>query len=201
MTHFDSTDFWERRYKNGGNSGAGSYGRIARQKSDFLTSFITNHAIRTMVEYGCGDGNNLRLTEERNPELRIIGVDVSRTALRWCKEKMPRQTFLHKDEFNDGFPQKNEPVDLVVSLEVIFHLIEDEVFQAYMDSLTGIGSEWLIILSPDEDENVIDAHVKKRKYTNSRHLRERYEMVEEVDFRSAKCFSDWKIFRKKNKGV
>lgn len=188
--NFKSREYWETRYKKGGTSGNGSYGSIAELKTSFLTDFINNHNINSIVEYGCGDCNNLALTESKNPGLKITGVDVSHTALNICKNKMPNHTFVHKDEYNPV------PVDLVVSLEVIFHLIEDDVFDDYMDCITSIGAKWLIILSPDEEDDYEYAiHVRKRKYTNSKYLKERYELVKELEFNNVKCFSDWKIFK------
>lgn len=188
--------YWNNRYDRGGRSGPGSYGFVAHVKSEFLTSFVKKHAIKTMVEYGCGDGNNLCLTTEKNPNLKIIGVDISTTALDLCRRKMPEHVFVHKNDYVAAA----EPVDLVVSLEVIFHLIEDEVYNDYMRSITSIGSEWLVILSPDQDErrqHAGAAHVKKRKYSNHPSLEERYDLVEEAGFGSDECFSSWKIFRRR----
>ena len=39
LTFRNSTDYWERRYRKGGNSGAGSYNRLARFKAGFLNGF------------------------------------------------------------------------------------------------------------------------------------------------------------------
>ena len=193
MSQFNSRQYWENRYKSGGNSGVGSYGIQSKLKSEFLTNFIKKHKIKTLVEYGCGDGNNLKLTEILNPHLEITGVDVSETALNMCKQLMPKQTFIHLNNFSPS------PTDLAVSLEVIFHLIEDEVFDEYMNGLTSIGAEWLIILSPDVNDNNHPPHVKKRKFTSSPYLNKRYELIEEIDFNRSQninIFSDWKIFKK-----
>ncbi|NQU04581.1 MAG: hypothetical protein HQ568_00700, partial [Calditrichaeota bacterium] len=58
-----SEDYWKQRYKSGGNSGAGSYHKFAEFKADILNSFVRDKQIRTIIEYGCGDGNQLRLSE------------------------------------------------------------------------------------------------------------------------------------------
>jgi len=38
---FRSSDYWEKRYLNGGNSGNGSYGRLAHFKAQCINSFIS----------------------------------------------------------------------------------------------------------------------------------------------------------------
>ena len=37
---FDSNKFWNDRYANGGNSGAGSYNELAKFKADIINNFI-----------------------------------------------------------------------------------------------------------------------------------------------------------------
>jgi hypothetical protein len=46
---------WEERYAVGGSSGVGSYGKFAEFKADA-------NKINTIIEFGCGDGNQPRLT-------------------------------------------------------------------------------------------------------------------------------------------
>lgn len=75
-----STDYWERRYVTGGTSGAGSYGAMADVKAAFLNRFVAEHKVQSVIEFGCGDGNQLALANYPS----YIGLDVSRTALDRC---------------------------------------------------------------------------------------------------------------------
>ena len=52
-----SAMFWERWYAKGGTSGAGSYGNLACGKAAFLNTFVRECAVRTVIEFGCGDGH------------------------------------------------------------------------------------------------------------------------------------------------
>src|SRR5690242_8181522 len=54
-----STVYWERRYQNKGNSGVGSYGEKAIYKANFLNAFVAEKEIKSVIELGCGDGNQL----------------------------------------------------------------------------------------------------------------------------------------------
>src|SRR5579859_8234848 len=56
-----SSTYWEERYRAGGNSGAGSYGRLAEFKAEVLNGFVHSRGIRSVVEFGCGDGAQLAL--------------------------------------------------------------------------------------------------------------------------------------------
>src|SRR5512139_2970605 len=75
-----SKDYWEERYRAGGNSGGGSYGRLAQFKADVLNGFVERHGVESVLELGCGDGHQLELA--RYP--KYIGLDVSVTAIRQC---------------------------------------------------------------------------------------------------------------------
>ena len=73
----------EGRYVEGGNSGAGSYNRLAEFKAEILNRFVKENHIKNIIEWGCGDGNQLMLAEYP----LYIGFDVSATAIKMCKEK------------------------------------------------------------------------------------------------------------------
>src|SRR5437660_1578196 len=72
-----SKDYWEGRYVEGGDSGHGSYGFLAAEKARFLNAFIEKHHVASVIEFGCGDGNQLSLA--RYP--RYLGLDVSEAAV------------------------------------------------------------------------------------------------------------------------
>lgn len=71
-----SREYWEARYSQDGDSGSGSIGRLARFKAEFLNSFVLEHDVGSVIEFGCGDGRQLQLAEYP----RYIGLDVSRVA-------------------------------------------------------------------------------------------------------------------------
>ena len=123
-----SENYWKQRYKSGGNSGAGSYHKLAEFKAQVLNSFVRDKQISSIIEYGCGDGNQLRLSEYPS----YIGLDVSPEAISQCKNIFSNdetKTFKLMDEY------ANELAELTLSLDVIFHLVEDNVFFTYMEQL------------------------------------------------------------------
>ena len=61
--NFNSSKYWDDRYKKGGNSGDGSYNNLAIFKSQIINSFLlhTTNSIESIIDYGVGDGNQLSL--------------------------------------------------------------------------------------------------------------------------------------------
>src|SRR5258708_24901292 len=58
-----SSAYWEDRYRTGGNSGAGSYNSLALFKAEILNAFVRANGVQKVIEFGCGDGNQLSLFE------------------------------------------------------------------------------------------------------------------------------------------
>lgn len=157
---FNSKQYWETRYKAKGNSGAGSYGILADYKAEIINDFILQKSIKSVVEFGCGDGNQLSKFVCQN----YVGYDVSETIIDICKEKfkddLSKNFFLY-DEYN------SEKYDLSLSLDVIFHLVEDNVFEDYMKKLFNSSKKYVIIYSSNGDILPNSAqHLHDRNFTN-----------------------------------
>jgi hypothetical protein len=155
----NSEDYWERRYRLGGNSGAGSYNRLARFKADFLNKFVANHGIGSVIELGSGDCAQLALAEYPH----YIGVDVSHTVLAHTRELFaanPSIEFLHTSEVTD-----RHRAELALSLDVIYHLVEDAVFDGYMSQLFDAATRFVIVYASNEDRPWSSPHVRHRHFT------------------------------------
>jgi trans-aconitate methyltransferase len=200
MTNFISKQYWNNRYLSGGNSGAGSYSHLAKYKSVFLTDFIEANNIKYYLEYGAGDCNNLKITSDYNPDLQIVGLDVSEKAIEMCKEKLPQHKFFLVDEFEGKIPEEGS---LVTSLDVIYHLIEDEIYEDYMKRLTDFDAQYIIIYSPDFDNDKYAEHVKARKFSDNEILTNKYKLMlhHPNDYSSREyedgSFADWFIYKRK----
>src|SRR5215217_4829608 len=78
----DSESYWVERYATGGYSGAGSYSKLSEYKAEILNDFVKNNNVRSVIEYGCGDGNQQKLAAYPN----YIGFDVAPKAISRCRE-------------------------------------------------------------------------------------------------------------------
>ena len=163
--HNSSVDYWESRYQKGGNSGNGSYGDLAIFKAKVLNDFVKKNDIKSVIEFGCGDGNQLTLCNYP----KYIGLDVSRRAVELCEKKFKgdkiRSFFLyHPSAFMDNHKLFN--CDLSLSLDVVYHLLEDDIYQGYMRHLFDSANKFVIIYScDDEDEGLTSPHVRFRKFS------------------------------------
>ncbi len=142
---FDVAKYWEERYASGRSSGSGSYNRLARFKSHFINNFVDKNSIYSVVELGCGDGAQLSLMDYE----RYLGLDISETTIKNCAEKYkndPRKVFRHYDP-NLFEISKYSSYELGVSLDVIYHLSNDDVYKRYLEHLFGLASKYVIIYS------------------------------------------------------
>ena len=139
-----SQEYWETRYASGGHSGSGSSGENGVFKADFVNGFVREHKVVSVVEYGCGDGQQLGLADYP----QYTGMDVSATAIRLCEQRFKRDPT--KDFHLLPLPW---PVsaDLVLSLDVIYHLTEQEVFVQHLHDVFGSALKWVILYTTDLD--------------------------------------------------
>jgi hypothetical protein len=68
-----SAQYWERNYARGGTSGPGSYDALAEAKAAFLNDFVRAREVRSVIEFGYGDGHQLSLADYPS----YTGLDVS----------------------------------------------------------------------------------------------------------------------------
>lgn len=158
-----SQAYWEQRYTKGGRSGGGSCGRLAKFKADVINPFVRQNSIESIIEFGCGDGTQLSLADY--PE--YTGFDVSPTAIKMCRDRFAGDASKRFFLFEPGSLSDNkdiQPADTALSLDVIFHLIEDEVFDEYMKALFRSAKKYVIIYSSNYDESQ-SYHVKNREFT------------------------------------
>lgn len=196
---YGSEEYWKGRYSSGGSSGVGSYGKFAQFKAEIINDFVREKDVRSVIEFGCGDGNQLALAEY--PHYR--GFDISPEALSACEARFrsdPTKSFALMSEY-DG-----EKADLALSLDVLYHLVENAVFERYMWRLFGSAKRFVIIYSSNTDDSLDNRapHVRHRKFTGwieanlsgwmlDRHIPNRYPYT--GDQRQG-SFSDFYIYRR-----
>jgi len=157
---FDSQAYWEKRYARGKHSGAGSYGKLAEFKAAVLNEFVAKNQTGTVIEYGCGDGYQLSLANYP----QYIRFDVSVTAVQSCRKLFANDATKTFREMRD---YGGETADLTISLDVIYHLVEDEVYEAYMYRLFSSSNRFVVIYSSNCDglNRVEPKHIKHRRFS------------------------------------
>lgn len=153
---FSNEAYWDGRYRNGRSSGVGSEGAVAIAKADYVAALIEQCGVRSVIDWGCGDGVVLG---HITAEMDYTGIDVSRTILEKVAASHPQHKFLHFSEY-DG-----EMRDLGLSLDVLFHFPNDRAYQHYLMLLFGSSKRLVCIYATDDDRGLTAAHVRRRNFT------------------------------------
>jgi SAM-dependent methyltransferase len=187
-----SKDYWQKRYASGRNSGAGSYGQNAIYKSKIINQIINKYNITSAIEFGCGDGNNALLY---NIE-KYTGLDVSSKAIELCNARHIRDDEINKKQFYTmDHWNPRESAELTMSIEVLFHLTEDDIYEAYLNELCGYSNKYVLIFSSNETNPNTASHVKHRKFTDDLFNLKLIEKIE-TDRNKYDMFSDFYLYEK-----
>lgn len=156
--------YWDRRYRDGRTSGAGSEGDEGAYKAAYLSKFIADHDVKTVVDWGCGDGQVLKLVE-LPAQTQYIGVDVSPTIIAMMRQCFdgPRYLFHTPDSFGTGTRTR---LELALSFDVLFHFPEDNDYHTYLTSLFQSAEKYVMIYSTNYAGGRTARHVFRRKFTS-----------------------------------
>ena len=159
-----SKAYWEGRYRLGGTSGEGSLGGLADFKAEVVNDFVRDNAVESVLEFGCGDGRQLALA--RYP--RYLGLDVSAAAIRLCREQFeddPSKSFLCCDPAGAPGLASFLTADLTLSLDVIYHLVEEQVYGQHLGDLFAASERFVIVYSSNRADPAKVPHVRHREFT------------------------------------
>ncbi|MGI9647151.1 MAG: glycosyltransferase, partial [Acidimicrobiia bacterium] len=106
------------------------------------------------------DGHQLSLIKYP----RYLGLDTSKTAIELC-----RQSFAGDDGKRFMAYQSGDPIleqaEMAVSLDVIYHLLEDAVYDQYMSDLFSAATRLVVAYSSDTEEPAEWPEVRHRNFT------------------------------------
>jgi SAM-dependent methyltransferase len=115
-----------------------------------LNEFVARHRIDSVVEFGCGDGQQLSLAAYP----RYLGLDVSPTVLRRAIDRFasdPTKSFLHYAPTRFRDPVGFVSADLALSLDVVYHLVEDEAYHLHLRHVFGAARRFVVLFTSDLD--------------------------------------------------
>jgi SAM-dependent methyltransferase len=113
-----------RKSKWGNGSGSGSSEAVTRPYRQFLQNFLRKHAIRSVLDVGCGDW---QFSQHMNwTGIDYLGVDASETALISARRfERPGVRFQRVDAMGDDLP----PADLLIAKDVLQHWSSDDILK------------------------------------------------------------------------
>jgi hypothetical protein len=159
--------YWDERYQAAGNSGSGSYDHLAEHKAEVINEFVAKNGLKTVMEFGCGDGNQLQIAKYP----AYIGLDVSHTAVKMCSDLFkqdPTKSFYVYNTLAFTDKARLFHADLTMSLDVLYHLVEKEIFEGYIRHLFAAADKFVIIYASDynQSEEPVYQHENRRSFTD-----------------------------------
>lgn len=150
--------YWEKRYRDGRSSGAGSEGKQAAAKAAHVNDVIARYGVRSVIDWGCGDGTVL---SQITTDISYLGIDVSPTILAKVRKEHPGRRFAHPEYAMGG----GGTWHLALSMDVLFHLPDDGDYHAYLDQLFGSSGYYVLIYSTNYGPDQTARHVYRRRFT------------------------------------
>lgn len=153
--------YWDRRYRDGRTSGAGSEGDEGAYKAMYVNEFMRDHDIVSVIDWGCGDGQVLGQLELRNPWRAYTGIDVSPTIIERMRQRYRELEFMNAEEACKG----QYSADLALSMDVLFHLPDDGDYFTYLDHLFDSAEKYVLVYSTNYAGGRTARHVFRREFT------------------------------------
>lgn len=188
---FDYINLWERNYNEGKDSGSGSYGILAEFKSEIINNFVKQHELKNVIEFGCGDGNQLKYMNYKN----YLGLDVSKSAIKLCssifRDDHAKSFFLYDPKFfyNNGFLKS----ELVICLDVLYHIIPEVDFKKTLQDIFSCSSKFIILYTDTESYKNFyyqpDTHIYHRNIFDYLSIFTEFRIIELIEQRYKKLSS------------
>lgn len=186
-----SGEFWEARYKSGGNSGDGSYGVNGRFKIDVLNNYFHRVEPLGVLDFGVGDFTySSVIAGKRFP---FFGIDVSAMKVAQLKGQFGQYANIHFATSLDAF--KDQLFDYVISLDVIFHLLEDLTYNGYINQITQTSVENIVVYSSNFKDDKWELHVRHRRFVPDI-LSRGYKLIEYIPNPTHTTYSDFYFFKR-----
>ena len=169
-------EIWNNRYQNGCNSGAGSYNELYIFKRDIINDIINKNSIKSIIDFGCGDGNQIKEINIEN----YIGIDIAKASIDICKMKYNGSS---KKFYTYGeIDTMNLQSELTISLDVLYHILEEELYNTYLKNLFSSSSKYVLIYSSNYDGIHDRQHIHTRQFTNNiENMFPNWQMIEKIN--------------------
>ena len=193
--------YWDKRYRAGGHSGPND---ARNWKAQTISELIKEYKPRYIQDWGVGDGTLLAQLDVEGVET-YLGLDVSLHALDRLRTLdgpwNDWDTKLELGHIRALWNRKPEKPDMVLSIDVLFHLIAEDNWREYLDELFGERSraKTVVLLANDGKHPGIGEHVRVRPFVE--YVKDRYgynyELVRIIETPNPHaCFSNFTIWQR-----
>jgi hypothetical protein len=134
-----------------------------------------------------------------------LGLDVSKTAIDLCRERFhgdASKSFLWYDAERTVNIANFLQAELTLSLDVLYHLVEDAIYERYLRDLFSTSRRFVIVYSSDCDDRSTAPHVRRRRFTTDveRDFSD-FKLMSRIDNRyPEQSFSNFYVYERVHKG-
>ena len=115
------------------------FGPVHRRQHEALLKLIAKLNPATVLDVGCGAGDNLAALAHSMPHLVLSGIDFSEQALALAARRVSSATFKILDVQKEKLDEK---FDLVLCNQVVEHLIDD---MAGFRNMALMAKKWVVV--------------------------------------------------------
>lgn len=205
ISHMKVRDFWERQAKAYGTDGHATTwaASIKRLEIDALRRAIERVGLSSsasILEVGCGNGQNIAALSEFFPRYSWTGVDYVPAMVSAAEKNAPKATFLCGDVLHlDRVPSLRDRYDVVFTDRLLINLSSVDQQKSAIDNLAGRGEALILIENSRQTKDAQNdlreiMGLPRRRDAEFNlflddeqivpHLRRRFETVEIEDFGS-----------------
>ena len=148
--------------------------------SDLTVAILKRRSIESLLDVGCGLGYMAERLRREIPQLkRVVGIDVSETAIARARSLFPKVEF-HAATLASLAGE--EQFDVVVSKDVLWYVLDD--LAGYLAGLVRCSARWVYIgqsfpdMRPFYGEGILPNSAALLMYIQSRSYRIAYSVVE-----------------------
>ncbi len=157
------------------------YGPVHRHQRRIyrlLLKSVQNVQFETVLDVGCGTGDNLMFIKSIFPSMMAFGIDITEAALKVARERIHGGRFWIDDIQNPK--QINSRFDLVIFLEVIEHLEND---LKALENISKITNKYLLLSTVGGRMREVEREIGHYRNYGVRQLN---DMLDSVGFRQKK---------------
>lgn len=148
---YRESDYWQENYASGIGSGYGSRGDEAEWKVRRIVEQLQRRKCTSLLDLGSGDGELAFAIVGHMPTVRYIGMDLSTTACGLNQERADVAGLGNMEWVVGDITDATLPfADLVVCLDVLFHLRSEGRHRAALAAICGAFNKCAVVVAWNE---------------------------------------------------